>query len=308
MRSQQLCQQFIKSIMSNKNAGPFNEPVDFIALGVPEYPQIIANPMDFGTIEQRLSAGEYSSVDQLASDCRLVFSNARTFNPPDHIIYKMATDLSKFFERKFETLRGKLDSNELGNSVGLGKEWVRGCKRILKAVQDHEESYPFLQPVDWRKLGIPDYPKIIKKPMDLSKVERKLSSGNYSQESFVDDMNLIFENAKTFNLEVSQIYQMAQNVQSSFHQKCAELLGTRQSKRKHQDTAQDIGSQKRQMNHQLGQLQSDDVGAMVDMVKQKCPDCISQVEDDKIEIDIDQLSAADLGDIAKFVSSCIASY
>jgi len=71
--------------------------------------------------------------------------------------------------------------------------------------------------VDWKKLGIPDYPKIIKKPMDLSKVDKKLGRGDYATaEFFMMDMQLIFANAKTFNAEGSQIYEMAQNVENTF--------------------------------------------------------------------------------------------
>eukprot|EP00656_Telonema_subtile_P050720 TRINITY_DN6646_c0_g1_i2.p1 TRINITY_DN6646_c0_g1~~TRINITY_DN6646_c0_g1_i2.p1 ORF type:complete len:324 (+),score=107.78 TRINITY_DN6646_c0_g1_i2:178-1149(+) len=323
MRSQHLCTQFMKSIMSNKNAGPFNEPVDYMALGVPDYPNIISQPMDFGTIEKKLAAGQYSTVEQLAAECRLVFTNARTFNPPDHIIHKMASDLSRFFDKKLDALQSKMDSNELGGgSTGANKEWARTCKKILKAVQDHPESYPFLQPVDWKKLGIPDYPKIVKKPMDLSRVERRLAQMHYSSaEGFVAEMSLIFGNAMLFNLEGSQIHLMAQNVQQTFHAKCAELLGSapaaaaggsarKSSKRKHREhgAPREAPSQKRVLNKNLGQLRSAELGQMVDMVKERCPGCIAQTEDDQIEIDLDRLHPSELGAIASFVSACVESY
>merc|ERR1711865_1313258 len=118
MKAQQVCTSFVKAIMSNKNAGPFNEPVDFVALGVPDYPEIIKKPMDFGTIERQLASGKYDSAESLAAECRLVFSNARTFNPPDHIIHKMATDLSKFFEKKYNSLKSKIESQGLGGGGG----------------------------------------------------------------------------------------------------------------------------------------------------------------------------------------------
>ena len=128
--------------MSNKNAGPFNEPVDFVALGVPDYPNIVKQPMDFGTVEGQLKAAKYDSVEHLAADCRLVFSNARAFNPPDHIIHKMATDLSKFFEKKYSSLQTKLESHDLsgGGGGGATKEFFKVCKRMLKSAQEHPEA------------------------------------------------------------------------------------------------------------------------------------------------------------------------
>jgi len=302
----------MKSVMSNKNAGPFNEPVDYIALGVPDYPTIISQPMDFGTIEKRLAGGQYSTIDRLADDCRLVFTNARTFNPPDHIVHKMAGDLAKFFEKKLEATMSKLDTRELGsNSSGANKEWARACRRILKTIQEHSEGYPFLEPVDWKRLGITEYPKIIKKPMDLARVERRLAQMHYSSsEGFVTDMNLVFDNAKQFNLDGSQIHQMAQNVQATFHAKCAELLGSsytvpskKSVKRKHHDE-----SPKKQLQDDLGQLRSKELGQMVDLVKERCPQCIEHSEDDQIEIDIDGFSPEDLSFIADFVSTCVQSY
>jgi hypothetical protein len=43
-----------------------------------------------------------------------------------------------------------------------------------------EESQPFLEPVDWKALGIPDYPTIIKNPMDLGTISKKLKENKYT--------------------------------------------------------------------------------------------------------------------------------
>lgn len=38
--------------------------------------------MDFGTIRNRLGKGYYQSMEQIAADVDLIFSNCRLFNPP----------------------------------------------------------------------------------------------------------------------------------------------------------------------------------------------------------------------------------
>ncbi|GLD99890.1 hypothetical protein PINS_up008618 [Pythium insidiosum] len=43
--------------------------------------------MDFGTIKGRLDEGLYVAVDDFIADVELVFTNARTFNPPNHYIH-----------------------------------------------------------------------------------------------------------------------------------------------------------------------------------------------------------------------------
>lgn len=45
------CVKIIRQLMNHKFAGPFLEPVDPILLNVPDYHDVITNPMDLGTIE-----------------------------------------------------------------------------------------------------------------------------------------------------------------------------------------------------------------------------------------------------------------
>ncbi|EEB88092.1 hypothetical protein MPER_14275, partial [Moniliophthora perniciosa FA553] len=46
------------------------------------YLEEIRHPMDFGTMSEKLSRGQYSTVDEFRKDIELVFSNCRQFNPP----------------------------------------------------------------------------------------------------------------------------------------------------------------------------------------------------------------------------------
>ena len=74
--------------------------------------------------------------------------------------------------------------------------------------------------------------------MDLSKVERRLVQSYDAPESFMTDMDLVFDNAKLFNLEGSQIHVMAQNVQDFFHSECAKYslqVAKREKKRSHRE-------------------------------------------------------------------------
>eukprot|EP00079_Xenopus_tropicalis_P033036 XP_017946807.1 PREDICTED: E3 ubiquitin-protein ligase TRIM33 isoform X5 [Xenopus tropicalis] len=77
------------------------------------------------------------------------------------------------------------------------------CERLLLYLYCHELSIEFQEPVP---ASIPNYYKIIKKPMDLSTVKKKLQkkhSQHYqTPEDFVADVRLIFKNCERFN-EVS---------------------------------------------------------------------------------------------------------
>lgn len=79
-------------------------------------------------------------------------------------------------------------------------EIIKRCERVLNLVKRHKYSGPFLLPVDPVALSIPDYFDIVKEPMDLSTVERKLKEGEYAnRELFEADVHLIWQNALTYN-------------------------------------------------------------------------------------------------------------
>lgn len=62
-------------------------------LQVPDYATVIKTPMDFSTMQKRVDAGAYGSVDALAADFRLICRNAMTYNAPETIYYKEAEKL-----------------------------------------------------------------------------------------------------------------------------------------------------------------------------------------------------------------------
>lgn len=70
---------------------------------------------------------------------------------------------------------------------------------------------PFREPVPWKTLGLKDYPKIIKNPMDLGFVKKKLCEEKYdSINEAVEDVRLIWKNCKLYNADDSDIYHLAQ--------------------------------------------------------------------------------------------------
>ncbi|CAL8068146.1 unnamed protein product [Orchesella dallaii] len=80
---------------------------------------------------------------------------------------------------------------------------------VLDKLYKHEpESIAFRYPVDPEKLEIPDYPQIIKRPMDLSTIRSKLNNSEYIVDPWeiVEDIWLIFENAWLYNPKSSIVY------------------------------------------------------------------------------------------------------
>jgi E1A/CREB-binding protein len=91
------------------------------------------------------------------------------------------------------------------------------CEALLptleKMIRLEPESLPFRSPVDPIALGIPDYLDIIKKPMDLGTIEKKLKKGEYSDPwEYVDDVWMMFDNAWLYNRKTSRVYRYCTKV------------------------------------------------------------------------------------------------
>lgn len=102
------------------------------------------------------------------------------------------------------------------------------CLDLLKALIQHEHGWVFNSPVDPVELGLPDYPDIIKKPMDLGTIQKKLDRGDngqyHSLDDFCGDVHLTFDNAILYNEEGSVVHNMAQELKDMFTRLQTKLL------------------------------------------------------------------------------------
>eukprot|EP00300_Choanocystis_sp_HF-7_P020942 c20705_g1_i8.p1 GENE.c20705_g1_i8~~c20705_g1_i8.p1 ORF type:complete len:371 (+),score=105.55 c20705_g1_i8:136-1113(+) len=72
---------------------------------------------------------------------------------------------------------------------------------------------------------LPDYYALIKQPMDLSTVRRNLSKKRYTNfDQFSKHMRLIFTNARTYNIDGSQVFNDSYILEDAFNKKLAELM------------------------------------------------------------------------------------
>lgn len=90
---------------------------------------------------------------------------------------------------------------------------------LEKLYRQDPDSIPFRDPVDPHKLGIPDYFDIIKKPMDLATIRRKIDNGQYKDPwEYVDDVWLMFDNAWLYNRKTSRVYRCCTKLSEVFEQ------------------------------------------------------------------------------------------
>ncbi|KAG7396055.1 hypothetical protein PHYBOEH_002836 [Phytophthora boehmeriae] len=90
------CARLHAQLTRHALAWPFLEPVDPVALNVPTYFDVIAYPMDLGTMGAKLSAGDYDDPVSYRADLLLMFANAIEFNQDDEREDSVANIARKF--------------------------------------------------------------------------------------------------------------------------------------------------------------------------------------------------------------------
>ncbi|KAG6851364.1 hypothetical protein H0H93_005762 [Arthromyces matolae] len=205
------CKDVLKALAKVPEAGIFSRPVDPIADGCPTYLDEIAQPMDFGTMATKLGQNKYATMEDFSDDVELVFRNCRKFNPPGTFPVTCADICEKVFRKEWvKATEKKLSYTE-----------KRGLLGVMTALGKDPVSWVFREPVDPVLLGIPTYFDIIpkKNARDLRTIRQKLDTDKYdSVEAFAADVELMLENAITFNGLESEVGQITVNFRTKFNE------------------------------------------------------------------------------------------
>ncbi|XP_013791354.1 bromodomain adjacent to zinc finger domain protein 2B-like [Limulus polyphemus] len=117
--------------------------------------------------------------------------------------------------------KSKINEKKEKSKPLINKEFA-AARTILDEMELHEDSWPFLLPVDTKQF--PTYKKVIKKPMDLSTIRSKLEGGSYkTKDDFSVDVRLIFDNCETFNEDESPVGRAGHNMRAYFDSQWADL-------------------------------------------------------------------------------------
>uniref|UniRef100_H3CKK7 Bromodomain containing 3b n=1 Tax=Tetraodon nigroviridis TaxID=99883 RepID=H3CKK7_TETNG len=132
--------------------------------------------------------------------------------------------------------KGRREAGEevAGGEVGAGGrkgpqlgEQMKHCDAILKEMLSKKHAayaWPFYKPVDAEALELHDYHDIIKHPMDLSTIRKKMDKGEYSEpQSFATDVRLMFSNCYKYNPPDHEVVAMARKLQDVFEMRFAKI-------------------------------------------------------------------------------------
>ncbi|CAF1426806.1 unnamed protein product [Adineta ricciae] len=97
-------------------------------------------------------------------------------------------------------------------------------KVLLKILWKHEFSWPFQKPVNPTKLNLPNYYKIVRYPMDLGTIKKRLEANYYySVKECITDLNLMFTNCYLYNKPGEDVVLMGSTLEKLFYEKLADM-------------------------------------------------------------------------------------
>ena len=109
-------EKIFETMENDPQAIDFLAPVDYVGLGILDYPTIITNPMDLGTVRKNLENGDYRLFQDFMSDINLIWKNCRTYNQPGSEIVKMANHCDKkikqLIDKQFKNYQNKANNNK----------------------------------------------------------------------------------------------------------------------------------------------------------------------------------------------------
>ena len=180
------------------------------------------------------------------------------------------------------------------------------CGDILKTLVDHPESEPFREPVLWEEWGLTDYPVVVKEPMDLGTVRKKLDGGSYSDKTnFIRDVNLVWSNCMLYNADKSPYWKMAKKMQKMFERELGKHLGVTADGTVAGAKAP-TAEEKAKFCRNIYNISPHQLGKILQQVDEKCAGALDKSDPNEIELNIDVIDGATFRALEEFVKDCLS--
>lgn len=175
---------------------------------------------------------------------------------------------------------------------------------FLEELFQKKESLEFRNPVNYTYLGLTDYPKIIKTPMDLTTLKSNIQQDHYPDlKSALDDLQLIWDNCKLYNMNYSKIHKIALILEKFCEKKIKEIFGEisfgknnasffklEEQKKQNYYEEEIEHNEKIEFTNRIRELEPGQLGQVVDILKDKCPRAFNCGQESDCEILVDNIS------------------
>ncbi|QRV94709.1 bromodomain associated protein [Ceratobasidium sp. AG-Ba] len=238
--------KLLETLKKATNAGGIPLSTEFIKLPnkrtYPDYYTQIKQPIAFDDIRAKLDEKQYASFEDVKADFDLCFNNAKRYNLKNSDIWTAARDLQKLANSTYnelapnapdEQVKSEDEDDETGGDgpskrkagrpSGLQAKFLARLNKVIEKTDSEGYAYsgPFMDLVPRKEY--PDYYQVIKKPTSFNQIIKRIKDKKYpNPKAFMDDVELVFTNATTYNEDHSQIWEDAKVLQATFHNICSD--------------------------------------------------------------------------------------
>jgi Bromodomain len=160
--------------------------------------------------------------------------------------------------------------------------WKDAMVKIVSRILAKKDAEIFAEPVPHVELGLTDYLDIVKEPMDLGTVMRKLTSNEYdTQHACATDVRRIWFNAMLYNVPGSKIYTTAKAMSESFEVSYYPLAKDDPNR---PPSADDMTNWVADCHS----VTSDELGTVLVRLEAACPQClVKRPDQNEVEVNVD---------------------
>jgi hypothetical protein len=115
------CRPLIQELIDHQFGWVFKDAVDPVALGLPDYFEVVQNPMHLDLVRKKLENAIYSDMESFARETKLVFENAILYNGEDSEVGELAQVMLNHFEKSY-------------NAVVQGKNSTSFCRSTASTI------------------------------------------------------------------------------------------------------------------------------------------------------------------------------
>ena len=172
---------------------------------------------------------------------------------------------------------------------------------IIDKLWQNCNSNPFKTKVNYKKLHLFNYPIIVKNPMDLSTLKRKVIQNQYKHfEAFQTDLMLIWSNCKIYNQETSEIYLMAEQLEKVSNDLIGDLYEIMRNEEIHikqdekreeleEKVVDNIFEKRITLNKMTKKMNLKQILAMLKVIKDENIEAVDIQSEQKFTVKVDQL-------------------
>eukprot|EP00551_Chaetoceros_affinis_P008380 CAMPEP_0203673614 /NCGR_PEP_ID=MMETSP0090-20130426/13246_1 /ASSEMBLY_ACC=CAM_ASM_001088 /TAXON_ID=426623 /ORGANISM="Chaetoceros affinis, Strain CCMP159" /LENGTH=228 /DNA_ID=CAMNT_0050539309 /DNA_START=99 /DNA_END=788 /DNA_ORIENTATION=+ len=204
------------------------------------------------------------------------------------------------------------------------QEWTLMGK-LVSQIYSRADAEPFREPVDWKTLGLFDYPQLIKKPMDLGQIKKKIEKEQYTTlHDAAEDVRLVWKNCMQYNADGSDFFKLADSLKKRFEDRYAKLLkelnippqtgGSGGTGGSGSGSSSGRGAapvptldEKRTFAKNLYKISKEELGKVIVDLDAGCPEAITKNSaEDQVEINVDNITPESFQSVNTYVSKCVS--